>query len=78
MQYYVRSIVYIKNIYFVHTFYVHKVYSILNQYFKFLAVQEPTFLKPKFGQDRPLTGFCMYIGPARFFLSLLRFDLGVM
>ena len=52
--------------------------SCYKQNFKFLAVQEPIFLKPKFGQNRPLTGFCMYIGPARLFFSLLEFDLGVM
>ena len=35
------------------------------QSFKFLAVQELVFLKSKLGQNRPLTGFCMYIlGPA--------------
>ena len=27
------------------------------QNFKFLAVHEPAFLKPKFGQNRPLTLF---------------------
>ena len=27
------------------------------QNFKFLAGQEPNFLDPKFGQNRPLTGF---------------------
>ena len=37
------------------------------QNFKFLAVQEPTFLKAKFGQNRPLTWFCMCIGPASVF-----------
>ena len=36
--------------------------------FKFLAVQEPNFLEPKFGQSRLLTGFCMYIGPASVFV----------
>ena len=34
--------------------------------FKFLAVQEPIFLEPKFGQNRLLTGFCMYIGQQAF------------
>ena len=28
--------------------------------FKFLAVQEPNFLEPKFGQNRLLTGFCIF------------------
>ena len=37
--------------------------SCYRQNFKFLPVQEPRFLKPKFGQNQPLTGFCMYIGP---------------
>ena len=49
------------------------------QSFKFLAVQEPVFLKSKLGQNRPLTGFCIYIiGPASIFFSLLGFDFGVM
>ena len=31
---------------------------------KLLAAQELNFLEPKFGQNRLLTGFCMYIGQA--------------
>ena len=31
--------------------------SCFTQNLKFLAVQEPAFLKSKFGQNRPLTGF---------------------
>ena len=31
--------------------------SYYKQNFKFLAGQEPDFLDPKFGQNRPLTGF---------------------
>ena len=31
--------------------------SCFTQIFKFLAVQEPAFLKSKFGQNRPLTLF---------------------
>ena len=41
--------------------------SCYNQNFKFLAVQEPNFLEPKFSQNWPLTGLCMYIGPASVF-----------
>ena len=52
--------------------------SCYKQNFKFLAVQKSTFLKRKFGQNRPLTGFCMYEGPASVFFSLLGFDFGVM
>ena len=33
----------------------HQLYCTQN--FKFLAVQEPNFLKPKFGSNRPLTRF---------------------
>ena len=46
--------------------------------FKFLAVQEPNFLEPKFGQNRLLTGFCMYIGPASVFVHFVDFHFGVM
>ena len=52
--------------------------SYYKQSFKFLVVQEPNFLEPKFRQNRPLTGFCMYIGPASVFFSLLGLDFGVM
>ena len=38
---------------------------------QFLAVQELNFLEPKFGQNRLLTGFCMYIGPASVFVLYL-------
>ena len=37
------------------------------QNFKFLAVREPAFLKSKFGQNRPLTGFQMYYRPGKCF-----------
>ena len=52
--------------------------SCYKQNFKLIGVQEPTFLKPKFGQNRPLTGFSMYIGPANDFFSLLGFEFRVM
>ena len=52
--------------------------SCYKQNFKFLAVQEHNFLEPKFRQNRPLTGFCMYIGPASVFFSLLGFEFSVM
>ena len=52
--------------------------SCCKQNFKFRAVQEPKFLKPKLGQNRPLTGFCMYIDPASVFFSLLGFEFRVM
>ena len=45
--------------------------------FKFLAVQEPIFLEPKFGQNRLLTGFCMYIGLASVFLVYLDLTSGL-
>ena len=45
--------------------------------FKFLAVQEPNFLEPKFGQNRLLTGFCMYIGSASVFVLYLALILGL-
>ena len=45
--------------------------------FKFLAVQEPNFLEPKFGQNRLLTGFCMYIGPASVFVLYLDLTSGL-
>ena len=45
--------------------------------FKFLAVQEPNFLEPKFGQNRLLTGFCMYIGPASVFVLFLDLTSGL-
>ena len=45
--------------------------SCYKQNFKFLAVQEPNFLEPKFRQNWPLTGFCMYIGPASVFFLYL-------
>ena len=45
--------------------------SCYKQNFKFLTVQEPNFLEPKFRQNRPLTGFCMYIGPASVFFLYL-------
>ena len=48
------------------------------QNFKCLAVQEPNFREPKFRQNRPLTGFCMYIGPASVFFSLFGFEFSVM
>ena len=40
------------------------------QNFKLLTVQEHAFLKPKFGQNRSLTEFCMYIDPASVFFSI--------
>ena len=45
--------------------------------FKFLAVQEPNFLEPKFGQNRLLTGFCMYIGPTCVFVLYLDLTSGL-
>ena len=45
--------------------------------FKFLAVQVPTFLKPKFGQNWPLAEFRMYIGPASVFFLYLDLTLGL-
>ena len=45
--------------------------SCYKQHFKFLAVREPNFLEPKIHQNRPLTGFCMYIGPASVFFLYL-------
>ena len=48
-----------------------------NKSFKFLAVQEPNFLEPKFCQNRPLTGFCMYIGPASVFVLFLDLTSGL-
>ena len=45
--------------------------------FKFLAVQELNFREPKFGQDRLLTGFCMYIGPAIIFVLYLDLTSGL-
>ena len=45
--------------------------------FKFLAVQKPNFLEPKFGQNRLLTGFCMYIGPASVFVLFLDLTSGL-
>ena len=51
--------------------------SCYKQNFKLIGVQEPTFLKPKFGQNRPLTGFCMYIGPASDFFLYLDLSLGL-
>ena len=47
----------------------HQLCFILN--FKFLAAQEPNFLELKFGQNRLLIGFCMYIGPASVFVLYL-------
>ena len=46
--------------------------------FQVSSSPEPNFLEPKFRQNRPLTGFCMYIGPASVFLSLLGFEFSVM
>ena len=46
--------------------------------FQVSTIQEPGFLKSKFGQNQPLTRFCMYIGPASDFFSLLGFDFRVM
>ena len=48
------------------------------QNFKSLAVQEPIFLKSKFGQNRALTLFKMYYRPGKCFFTLLGFDFGVM
>ena len=45
--------------------------------FKFLAVEEPNFLEPKFGQNRLLTGFCMYIGPASVLVLFLDLTSGL-
>ena len=55
--------------------------SCVTQNLKFLAVREPAFPKSKFDQNRPLTGFCMYIGPASTFFifsSLPGFELVIM
>ena len=46
--------------------------------FQVSAVQEPNFLEPEFRQNRPLTEFCMYIGPTSVFFSLLGFEFSVM
>ena len=51
--------------------------SCFTQNLKFLAVQEPNFLEPKFGQNRLLTGFCMYIGPASVFVLFLDLTSGL-
>ena len=45
--------------------------------FKVLAVQEPNFLEPKFGQNRLLTGFSTYIGPASVFVLFLDLTSGL-
>ena len=45
--------------------------------FKFLAVQEPNFLEPKFGQNGLLTGFCMYIDRSSVFVLYLDLTSGL-